>query len=665
MSGTVQTKAQLLAGVASGQPPGSITPVQIQNIVASIGSVAANQNAPGAASGRYYTGVDPQGFGQVTLASGSVAVSILEVAQTATFTKCGIEVLPMIPANRLNDFKSFIGVNTHIGNTENLYTNGSAVLTDLQTLGFTNIRDRVPPAASTSLQAVYQPLVTAGIKMLLIPEGDGAGTNLPPSQHIADLKASITAWGSNPLLGVESLNEPFGGSTLYLGLNSSTTSQGVAAYQQALYQLAHADPVLCNLPVVNISLAGGEQDNSGLQFLTVPPQAHAYTGCYAEDGTKFADVLNLHIYFTPVQQPLLTGADGDQFLGTASHLQGEFVTTYAGSFPGYANVQAVWPLPRWITEFGFQTNSSAGTGNYYDQATQGKVLLNSAFQAFIGGYSHFFIYDLYDNPTASDGYWGLFSTTATLKSSGTYFKNLMAILADSGTDYATFNAGSPGNILFTNLPALSRYHVFQKSDGSYWIALWACPVNWNNSTNTAITISGTSVTLTLPQTFPTVNVFDPTVGTTAQSTATNAATVSVTLKDYPVLIQLIPSASTTNVQWSIYAMANGVPTGSPIYTSANHTVPLAADVIEETGLSIALQPGTYAMCAVSNGPVNVRGIVDAGYSGLSGLATSKPAGMGLTFTTTLSSTPASTWPTNPTVTANLQATASPMIWVRL
>lgn len=661
MSGTVQSKAALLAEFASGQAPGSITPTAVQNLIASVPSLAANAYAPGAATGRYYAGVSPQSTGSLYQASGIATVSLLQLEETVTFTKAGIEVMPLAPASRLADFKAFIGVNTHVGNGTSPYTNATNVLTDLQTLGFTNIRDRVAAAADTTTQGLYGTLIASGIKMSLIPQGDGSGAAMLPATHVADLKASISAWGSNPLLSVETVNEPFGQNTLFYGLNSNTTAQGVMLYQEALYKAVKSDPVLSGLQMWGVTNVIQQQENTGLQFLTVPYN-NEWTGCLAAGGTKFADVINFHDYITPVRQPIDATA-GEHFLSTDGHLYNEFVVQFGTNVPGYPNLQVVYALPRVIGEYGYQTNSAAGSGNYFDNATQGKCLLNAALLAFRDGFQNFFIYSLYDT---GGEFFGLFTTTATAKSAATYFHNLMTIMADSGTDATTFNAGSPGNIVFTGLPALSYSVHFQKSDGSYWLAIGCCIDNWNNGTNAAITITGSSVTVTLPQTFATINVFDPTVGTSVQATTTSANTVTLTIKDYPKLIQLIPAASSTHVQWALYAMANGIPTGAPVYLSANHTAPLAADVIEETGLSVTLQPGVYAACVVSDGPCGVRGIADAGGSGLLGFTTSKVAAGALGFSTTLNTgTPASTWPTNPTTTMNAQPGGlSPLVWVR-
>jgi hypothetical protein len=52
-------------------------------------------------------------------------------------------------------------------------------------------------------------------------------------------------------------------------------------------------------------------------------------------------------------------------------------------------------------------------------------------------------------------------------------------------------------------------------------------------------VTGTdAVTVTLGGTFPTVTVYDPTVGTAATQTLANVSSVPLTLGDHPVILEL-------------------------------------------------------------------------------------------------------------------------------
>jgi hypothetical protein len=687
MSGTVQTKAQMLAAFASNQGAGFVAnPTNMQNLVASIGGIAATQSSAGLATGRFYEGSEPLEVHPLVQQSGVARVGLFRVTTQTTFTKCGVETLPAYPTQRLRDFTSFLGVNTHISQGATNYTSAANLQTDLSYLGFTLIRDN--DTSNGTFNGIYGTLGAAGYRMSF-------ATFSTPAVYIVNLKLAVTAgMPAGNIIAIEGPNEPGNFSYAYLGFTSGPSSswQGVMLAQQQIYQMVHADPVLCNVPVATPSSTGGQFDNCGLQFLVVPQFGYNadaggnYTPvlpadrCLAKDGTVFADMYNLHSYF-------ITGVGGAQWydatvgdkFGAWADFGFDFVNIGSTGFPGVSGIpqpnsgQTGFYSPKIITETGLQTNSAAGTGNYVDQATQGKNLINAAFQAFEDRFLAYIIYSLYDDAE----FFGLFTTFNTPKSAATYFHNLTTIMADTGTNPTTFNSGSPGLIGLTGQPALTFYNVFQKSDGSYWIAIRSMQANWNPATNVAITVAQTTTTLTFSQTFSTINVFDPQVSATAVRTTTNASTLVLSsanantgLRDRTLLIQLVPAASTTSIQWAIYATANGVPTGAPVYNSANHTVPLASDVIEETGLSLTLQPGVYAAAVVTNGPAVIRGFTDPGANAAAGQASSKAIGVSITAATTLNTgTPASTWASSPTITIASAAdvvagSVQPLVWLR-
>ena len=55
------------------------------------------------------------------------------------------------------------------------------------------------------------------------------------------------------------------------------------------------------------------------------------------------------------------------------------------------------------------------------------------------------------------------------------------------------------------------------------------------------TLVSNNVTVNLGATYPTVHVYDPTLGTSATETLTNVASVSLTLGNYPLVLEIPPS----------------------------------------------------------------------------------------------------------------------------
>jgi hypothetical protein len=52
---------------------------------------------------------------------------------------------------------------------------------------------------------------------------------------------------------------------------------------------------------------------------------------------------------------------------------------------------------------------------------------------------------------------------------------------------------------------------------------------------------GHSVTVTLPQAALAINLYDPLVGSAAISTQANASSVTVSISDHPVIVEIIPA----------------------------------------------------------------------------------------------------------------------------
>ncbi len=406
------------------------------------------------------------------------------------------------PAVRANDFLNSIGVVTHISQG---IDNSANVAASLTYGGIRNIRDD-----GGRLSGLINVHAATGAKVSLLPWNGNVSGSISRLEQLA---------AAGALLAAEGPNEPNNWPVTYNGQTSgyNTTFLPVAQFQRDLYNAVKVDPKLAGIPVFASSEASGsEPDNVGLQYLTIPSGA----GILMLDGTTYADYANTHNYVKAnglkaivdnnawkAEEPALkNGWDG---------LYVEYGHTWHMGFNGYSTTQLL-TLPRVTTETGWYT---AGT-NAISEDQQGKLFLNLYLAAFKRGLSYTFIYMLRDDPV--QGYWGLFHTDYTPKLSATYLHNLTTIFADKVSI-------TPGSLNYSVPlePATVHDLLIQKSDGTFELAVWDEKA------------SGTdSVTVNLGGTYATVNVYDPTLGTSPTMTLSNVASVPLSLSDHPVIIEI-------------------------------------------------------------------------------------------------------------------------------
>ena len=201
-----------------------------------------------------------------------------------------------------------------------------------------------------------------------------------------------------------------------------------------------------------------------------------------------------------------------------------------------------------ITEAGFNDSAAYGPScNYYgNDAVNAVYTLDLVLDGFKAGAKLTDIYELFDECNASgyntsfEGYWGLFTTSGAPKPAATDLRNLMAIVGDTGSTAATFAPGSL-NYNVSGLASPGQSLLLEKSNGAFDIAVWSdASTDVNGNTTTAPT---QNVTVNLGATFATVEVFDPTVGSTAIQTLSNVSSVSLAITDHPLVVEVEPSGS--------------------------------------------------------------------------------------------------------------------------
>ncbi|MDI6451659.1 glycosyl hydrolase [Anaerobaca lacustris] len=328
------------------------------------------------------------------------------------------------------------------------------------------------------------------------------------------------------LLAVEGNNEPNNWGITYQGEVGGRDKSWlpVARLQRDLYQAVKSDPVLRDCPVWNISESGAQTDNVGLQFLTIPDGA----GTLMPDGTQYADFANCHNYIT---HPSWPGLHDNQTWRSASPgpdcpvdgLYGNYGRTWRNHFAGYSESELL-TLPRVTTETGYPV------GGPVTEDIQARLFVNLYLSQFKRRWSHTAIYLLRtrSNEPAHHIY-AMYKMDYTPKQAAHYLHNLTTILADSGS------VSEPGQLDYSipNQPATVHDLLLQKSDGTFALVLWG----------ERFAGGADKVTVNLGARCATVKVYDPTTDVSPTQSLSDVGSLSLTMTDHPVIIELAASGA--------------------------------------------------------------------------------------------------------------------------
>jgi hypothetical protein len=404
------------------------------------------------------------------------------------------------------DFLNSIGVCVHVQH----HQPAEKLVGPLKYTGIRNVRDGADGNFNvTGLLLLHQ---EAGVLVTFGP-GSGAHEDSLPKTIVAGRELAV----AGALLAIEGPNEPnnFGGIT-YQGQNSTKLKSWipVAKFQRDLYRAVKSDSLLKNYPVFGVSEAGAEDDNVGLQFLTIPNGA----GTLMPDGTRYADFLNCHNYVCGQIKGMIdnqaTLAASTWPRAAIDHLYGNHGLTWRKKFQGYTESE-LDTQPKVTTETGWKTdNTPAGDDR------QGKVLLNTFLAQYKAGWKYTFIYEFTDD---ADGAFGFYKGDLTTpRKAAEYLHNLTSILADTGS------LATPGHVNYSipNRPATVHDLLMEKSDGTFEIAVWGERV-----------IGSDEVSVNLGGNYS-VKVYDPTIGLTPSQTLDHVTSVPLTVSDHVLILEL-------------------------------------------------------------------------------------------------------------------------------
>ena len=408
--------------------------------------------------------------------------------------------------SRAWNFTQSIGVNSHIS-WGGGYANPAIVQQSITYLGATHVRDGIPYTGWTL--PTYQAIAKTGVKFDILASG--------PTIDVARDVAQATALNQavpGSVATMEGANEFNTQSSVFNGANSSGNPAWAQQYGPALYSAVKASPGLNGVTVIAASMA-----NAG------PAQIQ-------QEGNLagFIDSSNWHAYYGNGSQPA------------------------AGLQAAVANANSTAPgKPVTITETGYYTavNAMDWGGGGVTPAVQAVLETNILLDSFRDGVSTTYLYELMDNvanPASTDleSNFGLFLADGTPKPAATAIHNLTSILADTGSNAASFTMAS-FNGSVTGLPSTGASTVLEKSNGTYDVVVWNEPKVWDQASKSAVTPATLPVVVDLGATYQTVKLFDPLKSSAPLQTLSNVRTVNLSLIADPVIIEVSPGLATTVV----------------------------------------------------------------------------------------------------------------------
>jgi hypothetical protein len=322
------------------------------------------------------------------------------------------------------------------------------------------------------------------------------------------------------LLAFEGPNEPNNWGITYQGQSGGRAQSWVpvANLQRDLYQAVKNDPILRKYPVWSISECGAETDNVGLQFLTIPEGA----GTVVPVGTKYADFANIHNYIyhpnapAPADNKTWNAADPTSAC-KVDGLYGECGLPWAHHYHGYSSNDLL-TLPRVTTETG------TTIGGAVTEEIHALNLLSMYLDQSKRGWSYTAVYLLRDRvDEGGNQKFGFYRPDYTPRRAAVYLHNLTTILADDGL------VAQPGSLDYSipSEPTTVHDMLLQKSNGAFELILWGEQLKGSNEVSVNLNGAHTSV-----------RIYDPTTGPLPTQTLTNASSVSLTISDHPVVVEI-------------------------------------------------------------------------------------------------------------------------------
>jgi hypothetical protein len=362
-------------------------------------------------------------------------------------------------------FINSVGINTHLHGEKFGYENRDTVATAIQYLGVKNVRDSAQSQRDVQIWTAFAQ--TAGVKFDdYMPEGS-------PD----DMRQALTLVPQLAAAGVLNFVEGANEEDAPYAIKAGNSLALAATFQQQVYQTGHS----LGLPVINMSFGQGWT------------AANNWHGNYDKVGdlSHFADFANAHTYpKSVVGEPRKSVARLNDNAKLAASSK-----------------------PVIVTELGWKSTPET-------EQSIAVALINGLMDAVHEGAEKTYIYALFDDQS---GHFGIMNSDGSPKPAGTALHTLMALLSDPlsrSTEIRNISYKLDG------ASADDRSLAFQKSDGTYWIAIW-------NDTG-----AQHSVTLKLAAPARELDVFDPFSGTDPVQSRLPVGAATIALADHLLLVRV-------------------------------------------------------------------------------------------------------------------------------
>lgn len=338
------------------------------------------------------------------------------------------------------------------------------------------------------------------------------------------IKEATFLASEDALLAIEGPNEPNNWGISYQGQTGGKNDSWlpIAHLQRDLYKAVKSTPELKDYPVFHLTENGAQIDNTGLQYLQIPKGSQTLMPA----GTRYADYANCHNY---VSHPSWPGVHNNQTWLSADPgracpvdgLYGNYGSTWAKHFPGYSE-EELQSLPRVTTETGIAINEKEGI----TEKLQACLYLNLYLSQFKRGWKYTAIYLLRTrSDEAAHQVFSFFNLDGSPKLAAHYLHNLTTILADTGNNTATQSL----RFEVIDEPETVHHLLLQKSNGTFELVIWGESYNGGSE----------DIRINFARPCKQIHIYDPTIGSEVIETLKNTDTITLTMTDHPIVVEIV------------------------------------------------------------------------------------------------------------------------------
>ena len=403
----------------------------------------------------------------------------------------------LVPAQTATSFLNSMGVNVHMSYPR--YANGGEVLADLQFLGMRHVRNNLGVGEVERVR--LDQLRNAGIRFNFVALRPPSGTN--GLKNVVDVVKQRYLAATDSVEGSNEYDE-----------KAPDWVAALRAYQAQLYTMMKADSALHNVVVLGPSLKGFSMGS------TAPSLGNL---------SSVMDAAAVHTYpggLTPETSASNTRNDPESRIA----LEKQYVS---GTKPVY------------VTESGYNNALDNCTTMHLPatERTAGVYMPRLYLEHFRLGVVRTYGYELLDQGTSCDGEqrFGLYRLDGSPKPAAQALHNLTTLLSDA-RDFTPHSL----NYAVTSGTAGLHQVLLEKSDGSFWLALWRS----NSIAQAAIPPVDTSVvdqslSLSFGQPIASARVYRPNVGVSPTSTTAAISSLTLPVGSDVTLVSVVPGTAAT------------------------------------------------------------------------------------------------------------------------